>query len=164
MSGETADAQSGWTTDTLHSHLTELLEAQRVHLQAVIDERDKRYDQRMTDAEKAVQAALKTAEKATDKADQATEKRFDNTNEFRQQLNDQAGTLYPRSEAETRFRALSDRLDTMAKANDEKLNALAGRLDRGEGKGAGLQAGWGYLLGAVGLSGGIVAIAVAIAH
>lgn len=58
------------------------------YLIGLIDERDKRYDQRFGAQEKAVNAALAAAQAAVDKAEKAVDRRLDNTNEWRQALND----------------------------------------------------------------------------
>ena len=52
--GGAADAEaSGWTLGTLHAHLA-----------GKFDERDRRYEQRFLDVEKALAAALATTDKA----------------------------------------------------------------------------------------------------
>lgn len=72
---------SEWTVDTVKEHFDDLREA----------------DQR------AIAAALAAAEKANEKADLANNKRFDGTNEFREQLNDQAATFITRKESEAKL-------------------------------------------------------------
>lgn len=135
-----------------------LLEQQLAAQSRLMDERDLRYDQRfraqteavstaMTAAEKAVAAALSAADRAVLKAENASEKRFEAVNEFRQSLNDMMTQLIPRSEADQRF-------DAMA----EKIGTLQQRLDKAEGTGGGLRAGWGYLIGGVGLFSTIVGL------
>jgi len=74
----------------------------------IMDERDKRYEQRFTAQEKAVEDALSAAKEAVLKAENATEKRFEGVNEFRNTLADQQRTLMPRAEAELRIKALED--------------------------------------------------------
>ncbi len=126
MSGETEQNVSGWTTDTL-----------RAHLMHIIDERDRRYEQRygqqeanlstaMTAQEKAVQAALASSEKAVTKAEIAAEKRFDAVNEFRGQLSDQARDFMPRNEAELLVKALAEKIDTLTGTRSQGLNVAVG--------------------------------------
>jgi hypothetical protein len=98
-------------------------------------------------AEKATGAALDAAQRAVEKAETASEKRFEGVNEFRAALSDQTSSLMPRAEAESRFHAI-----------ESKIDALASRMDRNEGRGSGLGAGWSYLIGAVGLIGSLIAI------
>jgi deoxyribodipyrimidine photolyase len=140
MSGETEKSESAWTTDTLREHFAALLE-----------EADKRYEQRFTDQDAAVKAALAAAEKAVVKAETASEKRFDAVNEFRQTVNDIVNKMMPRSEAEN-----------SVKANADKIDALATRIDRTEGRSTGLNAGWVYLVAGIGLLATIVSIITAV--
>jgi predicted lysophospholipase L1 biosynthesis ABC-type transport system permease subunit len=78
---------SGWTIDTAHQHLLDLITAN-----------DRRYEQRFIDSKEAVQAALVAADRATSKAEESQEKRNEGMNEFRGQLKDQAGTFITRTE------------------------------------------------------------------
>jgi Fe2+ transport system protein B len=121
---------------------------------------DLRYEQRFQAQEQALAAAFAAqkeavliaqhaAEKAVAKAEAATEKRFDAVNEFRGQLSDQAATFMPRMEAEQRIAALSEKLDILR---------TAATLD--SGRSTGLNAGWGYLLGAAGLASAVIGIIV----
>lgn len=129
MSGETEKQVSGWTVDTLK----ELLESK-------IDGNDVRYDQRFT----AQEAATKYAQ--------------EKSNEFRGSLEDIGKKQMPRTEAEAIFKALSEKTESLAKTNAEKIDALQARLDRNEGRSGGFSSGWGYLIGAVGLIAAIIAI------
>lgn len=133
-------AGTEWTVTTLHAHLM-----------MVLDERDKRYAQRFTDLETALRAALAASEKAIGKAEVATERRFEGVNEFRQTLSDQAGQFMTRTET----LALTDR-------NTERIQELADRVNRSEGRGSGFSASWGYLVAAVGLIATVVAVVIAV--
>jgi CHASE3 domain sensor protein len=99
----------GWTIETL-----------RVHIQAILDERDK-----------ALSAALAASNKAIDRVEESVRERFGSVNEFRQTLSDQAGTFITRTEVT----AAVDR-------NTERINELTDRINKSEGKGAGLNASW----------------------
>jgi Flp pilus assembly protein TadB len=125
-----------WTVETL-----------RVHLQALLLAEHHANEVRFLAMEKATVAALAAAQRAVEKAEIAVEKRLEGMNEFRGSLADQARLLMPRGEADSRINALS-----------ETLKELASRIDRQEGRGSGLNAGWGYLVGAVGLVAAIIAI------
>jgi hypothetical protein len=129
---------SEWTLETLHTHIT-----------VILQERDQRYGQRFTDLETALRAALAASEKAINKAENATERRFESVNEFRSTLADQASQFMIRAEA----LALIER-------NAERVQDLADRLNQREGHGAGLSAGWGYLIGGLGALATIVTILV----
>lgn len=89
-------------------------------------------------------------EKAVGIANEASEKRFDAVNEFRGQLGDQVRTFLPRAEYDARHETLENR-----------VSELTDRINRSEGKSSGLSAGWGYLIGAVGLATAIVSIILA---
>lgn len=140
MSGETEEQVSGWTVDTLHRYIREL-----------IDERDTRYEQRFTAQEKAVKDALTAADRAVTKAELATEKRLEGVNEFRATLTDYTTNLMPRGE-----------VTALLAGFDEKLTALQSRIDRSEGKGKGIDQAWGYLVGLVGVVAAAVAVIVAV--
>ena len=97
--------------------------------------------------EKAVTAALAAADRAVSKAETASEKRFEGVNEFRASLNDQSRLLMPRAEAEQRAASMAEKIDVLT----ARVNA---RDDRGIGRTD--VAGW--IVGAVGLVGGLIAI------
>lgn len=150
MSGETEQQVSGWTTDTLHSHLLRM-----------INEMDLRYEQRYVSQQEAiqaallaqkeaVQAALAAADRALTKAELASEKRFEGVNEFRSTLSDQAQLLMPRGEAQTLYSSLSD-----------KVTDLTDRVTRAEGRGAGLYQSWGIVVAVIGFSVGLVGVVLA---
>jgi len=131
---------TGWTLDTLHEHL----------------------DQRLDAADRAVM-----------KAEAAADKRFESVNEFREQLREQAATLMPRAEAEARIASIDRALDehvaraTLQFANIEqrftsRVDVLAGRVDVAAGHTTGIAAGWGYLVGIVGIAASIVAVVLAL--
>lgn len=96
-----------------------------------------------------MQAALTATERAIIKADVANEKRFDSVNEFRQTLSDQATQFVTNAEFAVATTAMNQRLED-----------IKTRLDKQEGKGAGLNAGWLYLLGVVAALGTIVSFIV----
>lgn len=98
-------ADEGWTIDTL-----------RLHLEALIEANDRRYEQRFKDSGTAVGAALSAAKEAVVKAETAAEKRFESVNEFRGTLSDQQRMLMPRTEAELRFSALESQMHTAVNA------------------------------------------------
>src|SRR5688500_16904628 len=82
------------------------------------EESDKRYEQRVL-AQEAATAYMRQV-----------------TNEFRGQLADQQTTFISRTETLAR-----------AQSNADKIDALATRIDRTEGRSTGLSAGWGYVVG-----------------
>lgn len=107
----------------------ETLAEQLIGLRDIMDERDLRYSQRFAAQESASSYAQAMS------------------NEFRESLNDVGKQQMPRTEAEA-----------LCKANADKIDALAGRMDRTEGRSGGLNAGWGYLVGLVGLAAAVIAM------
>ncbi|MFI6236676.1 hypothetical protein ACIBD9_24210 [Micromonospora sp. NPDC050784] len=99
-----------------------------------------------------VELALAGADKAVSKAETATEKRFESVNEFRQTLSDQTKTFIARVE----FEVVRD-------SHSVHLADLASRLDKIEGKGVGLNAGWVYLVGGLTIAATVVGVVMAFA-
>jgi hypothetical protein len=152
---------SDWTVDNLREYLERRIDdehaltlQQFVALHALLEERygtqTKALDAAFVAAEKAVQTALASAEKAVVKAETAAERRFESVNEFRQTLTDQATTFMPRTEAEQRIAT-----------NAEKIDALAARVDKTEGRSGGLGTSWSLLVSAVSLIAVIITIYLA---
>jgi hypothetical protein len=155
--------------EQLRAHYDSLLAAAkseretiRSHYDVLIRESDRRYEARFTKIEESVVTAFAAQEKATssalqaqkdanaialagqkeaiNKAEAADDSKFRAVNEFRELVNDLMNRLVPRAEHAA-----------IANALQEKIDSLQTRIDRGEGRGSGLQAGWGYLIGGVGL-------------
>lgn len=140
-----------WNVESLHAHVA-----------GMRAEADRRYEQRFQDQEKAVAAALAAADRAVAKAELAANSRFDSVNEFRAQLTDQTATFLSRAEADTRTSALADRTDVALNNLSALLGALADRVGAIEGRSRGLNDGWGYVAGALGLIGMIISIIIAV--
>lgn len=125
------------------------------HLRELIDERDRQYAQRFEAQALAVSAALAAQEKfaaaqaasakeAIEKAEMNTDAWKASANEWRGAMGDRERNFVHRSEKE---------------ALEKELAALTSRLDRIDGRSGGLNAGWGYLLGAISLISALLAIA-----
>jgi hypothetical protein len=84
----------------------DLLLAQIGGLKTVMDERDRRYEDRFRATDEKTSLALNSSEKAVTKAEVAQEKRFDNTNEWRAAMQDRDRNQMPRVEIEQRFSAM----------------------------------------------------------
>ena len=67
-------------------------------LMLIIDERDRRYQQRFEQQNASLSIAMSAAEKATAKAEAAIERRLEGQNEFRAQLSDQTHTFITKRE------------------------------------------------------------------
>lgn len=167
-------SRRGWTIETLLEHVNTRFEERDVRHQ-------QRYDAQMHEIElnifaqrSAVDAALAAANLANTKAESATELRFQSVNEFRQTLSDQAAQFITRGEAELSIErnteriqevqrrvqdvAMKDDVISALKSFSERLDSLNERVTRGEGKGSGLAAGWGYIVAFGGLIAAVVAI------
>jgi hypothetical protein len=147
MSGETESNVSGWTVDTLHRHLAGLAEERNTRYQQRFEAQSEALKAAFVAADLAVNTAMTAAEKAVAKAEAAAERRFESVNEFRAQLADQASSFMPRTEAEQRITAMSEKIDLL-----RDFAASSG------GRSAGLSAGWSYLAGALGLLVGMVGL------
>jgi len=114
------------------------------NLRSLMDERDRRYEERFKATDEKTSLALTSSEKAVAKAEIATEKRFDSVNEFRGQLKDQAATLIPRAEAEVKFNSFAKDIEELKKS-----------VLLSQGRSSGFSASWG-----IALSLGLLAIAL----
>jgi hypothetical protein len=101
------------------------------YFQSLIEQHATRNDQRFQAQEKAVSAALDGAGKAIDKAERATELRFAASNEFRQTLSDQAAAFIQRTEAESQFKTIVDRITLIEKWQAERAG-ISGQQDKGQ--------------------------------
>ena len=109
MSGETEASVSGWTVDTLHSHLTALRGAE----QALTAERDLRYaerDRRYAEVNVEKEKALKIKETADLAALQLAREiqtyKDEKANELREQINSERGLYVTRDELASAVREL----------------------------------------------------------
>jgi len=123
----------------------------RNYVDSRFETQDKAVAAALAAQEKAVSAALTAADRAVAKAESAAERRFESVNEFRATLTDQARTFMPRAEAEQAARALNEKLDVLTarvNARDERSNTWS--------------AGWGLLVGLVGVAAAIVSVVFAL--
>lgn len=147
MSGETEQAVSGWTVDTLRESIQRQLDDQRRMLDERYATQTKALDAAFKAAEQAVQTALVSAEKAVNKAEQAAENRFTAVNEFRGQLADQASTFATRVEMNALLTAQGEKIDAEALRTADRFREIQTRLDRTSGRSSGRQADWALLVG-----------------
>lgn len=138
--GETAKDPSGWSTDTL-----------KAYVERIVHEGDRRYEQRFEAQEKAVTAALTSAALAVERAEINAEKWRANANEWRAAMTDREKQFMSRDQADSKFDALDKRIAGLEKSRSSS-----------EGRSGGLNAGWGYLVGAIGLAATVIAIVVAL--
>lgn len=137
----------------------------REFIQHLMEERDRRYEERFKAQGEAVRVALDS---------QAV--RFAGTNEWRQTVDALIANCATKGEIialqgdfNGRLGALADKLDSLEKrsrseveqrtaAISEKVDGLDKRMDRAEGAGHGKREGWGYLVGGIGLIATLLAI------
>lgn len=147
-----------------------------VDVRAVSSERE--FHEHLEQVRHETSTAFLASDRAITKAELANEKRFDGVNEFREQLRAQATTFIARSEALLLSDRNTERINEMARLlatyasradveaqstrNSDRIAELTDRINRNEGRGAGLHTGWGYLLGAVAALGTIMAIYLAV--
>jgi hypothetical protein len=124
------------TTTTVLTHVQALLREMDLRYQQRFDAQQQALDAALLAQEKSVQTAMIASEKAIVKSEVAAEKRFDGVNEFRQLVTDLVREQMPRIEAEQRMASMA-----------EKVEELRNTVTASAGRGQGLQAGWGYLLG-----------------
>lgn len=131
------------------------------HLSAARDETQAALaaaDRAIVKSELAVEKRFEAVDRAVNKSEQALEARFEAVNEFRGQLHDQARTFMPRAEAEQRMATNSEKIDLLSRQFAEAMQQVTSRLDLAAGRETGISAGWGFLVGGVGLLGAIIAI------
>jgi hypothetical protein len=112
------------------------LEVAMKGFEKLMEERDKRYQQRSDSQDVAVKAALENSEKAIIKAEAATERRLEGLNELRDMAIDQAGAFARKEDLKV--------YDVKLQALDETVKTLMGRS-------GGIKETWGYVVGFGGL-------------
>lgn len=158
MSGETEQAVSGWTTDTLHAHLMGLIVSRDTqNAQAFQSVRDLMQEKDLRDEQR-----FQSLQRAIDKAEEATEKRFEGVNEFRQQLGDQARTFLPRLEYDRAHTDLVERVDHQRSEVGDHLSLLDNAVSNNTARRGGGEQVVAYVVAAIGAIVGIVGVAVAV--
>jgi hypothetical protein len=162
----------------LREHFEARLHDMDIRQQQRFDAQTKAIDAAMTAQRTAIDAALTAADKATLKAEQAAKDKFESMNEFRGTLTDQNATFMTRAESLSMFERNAERIQEIMRRLDgfaardavlaeydritTQVQGLSDRVTRSEGKGSGLQAGWGYIVAGIGLIATIIAIYIAI--
>jgi len=116
----------------------ELLEAQIAVLRAIVDERDRLYAERDNSRRTAVEAALaavkeqtrasfEASEKAIVKAEEAQRAYNLSHNDLARKMDEQNKATMPRSETETRFRALEEKVNEARTSRASDSGAASGQ-------------------------------------
>lgn len=100
-----------------------------VSVQQLLREMDRRYGERFTAQEKAVEAALTSSKEAIIKAEGQAEKRFEALNELRGVVSDTLARALSRVEAEAEFRRIGQRSDEHAAADLVQHGEILKRLE-----------------------------------
>jgi hypothetical protein len=149
--------RSGWSLETAIDHLLAVVNERHARVITLIEGNDKRYEERFSASQKALElglsgqkseisAALAAADRAVLKAEVATEKRFESVNEFRGTLDQQQRTLIPRSEVDVLMRGVEEKIVTLNKSLDETKATIASM----QSERTGIKGGYGYAVGIVG--------------
>jgi len=153
-----ANGSPKWTLDSLYEFLERL-----------IRESDRRYNERFNAQERAVEAALLSARSAVEKAEaesrewrRGSNEWRDAMNEWRDAMSDKDARFLTREEADARFMARDTRITTYETAAEKRFAALEKWQTLNEGRSGGLNTGWGYLLGAVGLASLVIGIVLSV--
>lgn len=141
--------EGGWTLEAAMVHLHGEIAALREHMTTLWE----RHTEEMRAAERAMAIAWEASEKAIGKSEAATEKRFDDLAAYREDITAQISGLISREEFGLQHANLVDRVE-----------ALTDRMNRAEGRGLGLNAGWLYLLGGLSALGTVITIVTLLAH
>ena len=157
MSGETEGQPFGWTHDSLKLHLVTRIAyeadariAGDAAIERVLDERDRRYEQRWVSQEDAVrlalvgvnkemiermrqvreetQAAMLASDKAISKAEDATERRFAAVNGFQAAISDQNASFARRREVDAIANGLTEKVEAGTAASTARYEAAVTRL------------------------------------
>lgn len=170
---------SGWTPELLFKYFERRISDQDRRIESTFTEKDKALQAALAAQEKSSAAAIASADRAVQKAEMASDKRFDSVNEFRQALTDMTGRLVSRMEVDGTIRSITEKIDgiresvgsveklalrgvtrpeveSMLSVVAEKTTNLATLItnlgsvsDRREGRGAGVVANWGWIVGGI---------------
>lgn len=110
MSGETAASESGWTTDTLHSHVLRMLADERRTTELHVAAAEKAVTAALVASDKFNAAALTAAKLAVDKAEAAQRAHDEAANGIQGRMDLQARTFAPLKETDRALDVHSERL------------------------------------------------------
>lgn len=157
---------------------TLLTDAKFVTYRTLIDSQAEKVALALDATKEAIGKAEVATSKAIDKESSANADRFASVNEFRQQLNDQARSFMPRTEAlqladqaTTRLRELAEIVPGLATRQEvilmtdrysERIGELNDRITRVEALAQGAQANKSSIIAAIGVVGVLITIAVVV--
>lgn len=111
-------------SDARYEGVKDAIAASTREMERHLSDADKRYQDRhstlqdrvtegLASADRLTKAMMEAADRAVSKAEAAHERRLDIMNEWRGSLADQSATLLPRTEADARFNALSEKVSSI---------------------------------------------------
>jgi hypothetical protein len=162
------------------ARIRELTDAKFATYETLITSQAEKVALALDATEKAIGKAETATSKAIEKEATANESRFASVNEFRKQLNDQAATFMPRTEAVQlsdqamqRIRELADlvpqlatrlEVQVMADRSSERIGELNDRMNRAEGRGLGVKDNKAGIYAAIAGAVGLIAVFVFLAN
>ena len=118
-------------------------------LRRELDQREKRYMERMAAIEATLNLTAANAKLAVDKAESAANDRFESANNVKSEFAERLMMLMPRQE-------VTARMESVEKSIDDLTHVVSTMT----GKSVGIKEGWGYLVGAAGLGAFLVSVLV----
>lgn len=118
----------------------------RDFIERIILEHERRFEQRFSDAEKAVKNALAAAEKAVDKSEAAQGVRNALQNEFRASLGDLSKLMWTSKEGTSALDGLRRELESRIKSLEENISGLKTISDNLQGRFAMIAIIWGVIV------------------
>jgi hypothetical protein len=112
------------------------------NLRTLMDERDRRYEDRFRATDEKTGLALTSSKEAVAKAETATEKRFDSVNEFRKTLADQASGFMPRQEYMSNHQSVIEKIEAIKEGFTKEIASLRESRSQTEGRSSGFSASW----------------------
>ena len=133
----------GWTIDTLSAHIQALREADA----RFYAERDRRYAEVALEREKALKIKEAADDNALRLAREIQTYKDTQAHELREQIGSERGLYVTKNE-----------MTGIVGKFEEQIKPLYEYVASQQGRSGGLNAGWGYLVGAIGLAGGLIGI------
>jgi hypothetical protein len=138
---------SEWTAETIRQHYDEVIRVRDAFYKDLFLAQKDQVALSLAAAKEQVALALAAQKEAITKSENSDNDRFKSVNELRQMAIDQQNTYMTKAVAELRFKAIED-----------SLKIISETLIRQQSQKTGLSQGWGYLVGAVGFIGMILAL------
>jgi hypothetical protein len=120
VAGETREKISGWTTDTLHAHLVQIISDFRNHVDTKFEEADRRYSERFIAQQQALSDAMAAQEKSVAVAESNSQAWRESANEWRGTLSDRDKKFMLEETGREIFKSLDTRLAVLEKSSNKQ--------------------------------------------